>query len=293
MKPASAIVPTPLAMASSAARTSVAGLASMRQARLSAPRASAVSPARRGLFAGDQHDLVRRRRLLDQRRHVGAAAGNQDGDAARLSHGGVAVQSSSAPQLPAGACDRAAALARFDRADAEDRLAGRFELAATTVRIVGCDDHGHADAAVEGARHFVRRDVAAFLEQGEQRRQRPAAGIDDGVATVRQNPRNILEKSAAGDMRKAVDPALLGPAAAASGHRSASARASARRASAVAQAHCARSQPRSAMIRRTSEKPLLCTPELARPRITSPGAISAPVSTLSRSTAPTQKPARS
>ena len=49
----------------------------------------------------------------------------------------------------------------------------------------------------------------------------------------------------------------------------------------------------SAASRRTSEKPLEWTPEEAMPRITSPGAIALPVSTAERSTAPTQKPARS
>ena len=46
-------------------------------------------------------------------------------------------------------------------------------------------------------------------------------------------------------------------------------------------------------IRRTSENPLECTPEAARPSTTSPGPTSPRGSSASRSAAPTEKPARS
>ena len=55
----------------------------------------------------------------------------------------------------------------------------------------------------------------------------------------------------------------------------------------------AMSQARSAARRRTSEKPFEWTPELARPSRTWPGATRSPVICSPRSTAPTQKPARS
>ena len=73
---------------------------------------------------------------------------------------------------------------------------------------LGADDRDHADAAVEGARQFARLDRAAGLEEGEQAGQGPGVGIDDGVAAVGQHARDILEQSAAGDVRQRADPAF-------------------------------------------------------------------------------------
>src|SRR4051794_11721942 len=56
------------------------------------------------------------------------------------------------------------------------------------------DAHRHANAAIEGARHFFRRDAAALLQQLEDRGLLPPADIDHGMAIFGQNPRNILEK---------------------------------------------------------------------------------------------------
>src|SRR5690348_16394268 len=92
------------------------------------------------------------------------------------------------------AVDGAAALTRFDAPDLHGRGGAR------RARNFRRDDHGHADAAVERPRHLLGRDVPAALEEREDRRQLPALGIDYGVTTFRQNPRNILEKPAARDV---------------------------------------------------------------------------------------------
>ena len=51
--------------------------------------------------------------------------------------------------------------------------------------------------------------IAALLEQREDGRQFPCASIYGCMAILRQNTWNILENSAAGDMREPVDPAFL------------------------------------------------------------------------------------
>ena len=120
-----------------------------------------------------------------------------------------------APQVPAWPQTVQPRWPAFDPADLEDRFARAFERAVTASVACRRNDHRHADAAVEGPRHFFRGDPAALLQQREDRRQLPALRIDHGMAAIGQNPRNILEKSAAGDMRQALDPALAAPAAAA------------------------------------------------------------------------------
>src|SRR4051812_21553035 len=60
--------------------------------------------------------------------------------------------------------DGAAARALFDAPDLEDGFAGAFECCADRVGFASGDDHGHADAAVEGPRHFLGRDAPAALQ---------------------------------------------------------------------------------------------------------------------------------
>src|SRR6185312_14073151 len=55
----------------------------------------------------------------------------------------------------------------------------------------------------------LRSNVPALLKQRKDRRQFASAGIYVGVAPIRQNPGNILEKPAAGDMGEALDSSLL------------------------------------------------------------------------------------
>ena len=85
----------------------------------------------------------------------------------------VADQSSVEPQLPACPLHRAAALARFDAADLENRLAAPSSRSITSARHLRRDDDGHADPAIEGPRHFLGRDVAR--RAGAARRSAAAA----------------------------------------------------------------------------------------------------------------------
>ena len=104
---------------------------------------------------------------------------------------------------------RAAPPALFDAADLKHGFSGAFEFGSDHGGMLGSRDHGHADAAIEGPRELAGGDGPALLKKGEDGRQRPARGIDDGVATIGKNPRDILEKSAAGDVRKTADAPLL------------------------------------------------------------------------------------
>src|SRR6185312_3501485 len=103
----------------------------------------------------------------------------------------------------------AATLTLFDAADLQHRLACALKHRLDCICLLGSDDHGHAYAAVEGSRHFLRSNVPALLKQRKDRRQFASAGIYVGVAPIRQNPGNILEKPAAGDMGEALDSSLL------------------------------------------------------------------------------------
>src|SRR3954470_19625791 len=56
----------------------------------------------------------------------------------------------------ARAGDGAASFARFDRTDAEDGFSSSFKRLGHILHIGFAHHHGHADAAVEGARHLFR-----------------------------------------------------------------------------------------------------------------------------------------
>src|SRR4051794_23759750 len=107
------------------------------------------------------------------------------------------------------ACDRAAALPGFDPADPGHGLAGVFEGCGDLVGLIGRNDDRHADAAVECPRHLLRSDLSCVLQQSEDLRVFPTVNFYDSMAVSGQNPWNILEKSATGDVRKTLDPPLL------------------------------------------------------------------------------------
>jgi hypothetical protein len=67
------------------------------------------------------------------------------------------------------------------------------------------DDHGHADAAVEGARHFLGLYLSLRLQEGHQARLGPGVGVDMGVELGREDAGDILEQAAAGDVGEGVD----------------------------------------------------------------------------------------
>src|SRR5688500_13397989 len=80
------------------------------------------------------------------------------------------------------AADRAAAPAAFDMADQGDGFAGSLEGLDDRLGFGLGDDRRHADAAVEGPRHFRRGELSAAGKKREDRRQLPAFRIYDGVA---------------------------------------------------------------------------------------------------------------
>src|SRR5688572_16110578 len=105
------------------------------------------------------------------------------------------------------ALDGAAFLAARDLADAVDALAGCAQVALDRCRVVWADDYGHADAAVEGARHFLRLDIPLRLQESHQPRLRPGVGIDRGVKTVGKNTGKVFQQPAPGDVRQGGDAA--------------------------------------------------------------------------------------
>ena len=75
-----------------------------------------------------------------------------------------------------------------------------FSTEATCFGIFGCHDDDHADAAVEGAQHFVGGDAAGLGKPGEDGRRLDGSEIDFGGQMLRQHARNVFRKAAAGDV---------------------------------------------------------------------------------------------
>ena len=107
------------------------------------------------------------------------------------------------------AVNGAAARTIFDPTDLKRGLARAFELARDLSRALRRDHNRHSDAAIERPRHFFHGDPATLLKEREDRWQLPTCRIDHCMAIIGQNPRNILEKSAASDVRKTLDLPLL------------------------------------------------------------------------------------
>src|SRR5215217_2160458 len=83
--------------------------------------------------------------------------------------------------------DGAATFAGFDPADAEHALSCTFERNRDFVGLLLGNHDGHADSAIEGPRHLLRREVTAFLDKREDQRESPAVRIYDHVTAFRQN----------------------------------------------------------------------------------------------------------
>src|SRR5215212_7174767 len=95
------------------------------------------------------------------------------------------------------AADRAAALPLFNSADLEHVFfCDAFQLIGHSLGTVPGNDHCHADPAVEGPRQFFRGDPSALLQQSEDGRQLPLISVYRRMSTFRNNPWNVLEKSA-------------------------------------------------------------------------------------------------
>ena len=68
----------------------------------------------------------------------------------------------------------------------------------------GGDDHHQAEAHVEDLIHFGLLDFAQALHPGEDRRDGPAAALDDDLHALRNDAGQIFVQSAAGDVGDAV-----------------------------------------------------------------------------------------
>ena len=141
----------------------------LSHAQVGSPASRAHSrPAASGLFEATSDDLIAVRLARPARACCcrDPKSGSQHGWDHAL---WVADQSSVEFQVPALPRNRAAARPGFDAADLEDFFAG----ASSARQLRGsalADDDGHADAAIEGPRHFLGSDLAALLEQREDRR---------------------------------------------------------------------------------------------------------------------------
>ena len=81
---------------------------------------------------------------------------------------------------------------------------------ATASASCGADHRDHADAAIEGAQHFrhrrCRRSAASHLNTGSTG---TLPEVDPRAGVLRQHARNVVGKSAAGDVRQRLDRAGL------------------------------------------------------------------------------------
>ena len=141
-------------------------------------RTSAIS-------AGKSGDAGR----LDQRRHVGAAPGNERGDPEPAAH------SASRPRMTTRG-----ALARNQPADRLRREAVGGERRDRRVGRLRRGEDDHAEAAVERAQHFRFADAAGRGEPGEDRRRREGGKVELDRQRFGQHARQIVGKAAAGDM---------------------------------------------------------------------------------------------
>ena len=66
-----------------------------------------------------------------------------------------------------------------------------------------------ADAAIEGAQHFRRRNAARLRQPAEHRLRRPAFQINFGIQAIGQGAGQILGDAAAGDMGEPFDAARM------------------------------------------------------------------------------------
>ena len=217
---------------------------------------------------GRPHKLAPSRRARACCCHARRSGSRRDADHAC----GTAVQSSSEPQLPAAPVTvqpRWPLSIRRCYEPVRRRRSSSWSLGG----ISGSDDRDHADAAVERARHLagaIWPSCCSYSKIGGSgqrllhRRQRGSpSGSTRGMFSSSPPPvmcarPSNLPRLHQRQQRTHVDPRRLDQ------------RVGQRRS--VERRGPPRSQPCSVAIRRTSEKPFECTPELARPSSTSPGA---------------------
>ena len=73
------------------------------------------------------------------------------------------------------------------------------------VRLVRRHDGDHADAHVEDLIQFLVRHAALLLDDLENGQHVPRTFFDDHVERLRQHARDVVHKTAAGDVREGAD----------------------------------------------------------------------------------------
>src|SRR5512139_606621 len=94
--------------------------------------------------------------------------------------------------------------ARADVADERGALAGAVQQLHRLIGPVGCHHGDHADAAVEGAMHLGRLDVAGGGKPVEQRIAMPGTALEPSLQPLGQHARDVVGESAASDVREGV-----------------------------------------------------------------------------------------
>ena len=97
------------------------------------------------------------------------------------------------------------ALADAANTDYGEGLAIGAENTHRAVKIALGDNDHVTNAHIEDAVHFIAIDAAAILDVLENRRNFPRSAVDFGVHALRQNARNIIDKTAACNVRHAVN----------------------------------------------------------------------------------------
>src|SRR5258708_2078238 len=96
-------------------------------------------------------------------------------------------------------------LGRDHLAQQHDALAALTENLGNLSDRIRLDDRDHADAAVERAQQFQFGDAALLRQPFEHRQHRQARQVDADAEMLRQHARNIIRKTAAGDVGEPLD----------------------------------------------------------------------------------------
>ncbi len=67
------------------------------------------------------------------------------------------------------------------------------------------NNHNHPDTHIEDPVHLIPRDLAAFLDQSEKRRDCPGFRIDDCVHGPGKDTRDIFDEATPGQVRQSFD----------------------------------------------------------------------------------------
>ena len=139
---------------------------------------------------------------VDDRLQIGALARNEDAELNRRSRSfddgvdAVVIENSG---------NRNTACAARHFADDVGALLARAQMFNDRIGVIGSGNRDHAEAIVERAIHFGLIDFAEPRDEIEDRRHSPGAAADSRVQVLRHHPRQILDDTAAGDIRQALE----------------------------------------------------------------------------------------